>query len=88
MMNLNRPVRQYNKEKAVETFKGLGVYEALELLDAEGMDLYTITEGLSNGIISVQSFDGATFYDMSLYLKNKTVELVEFDTMAYRGADN
>lgn len=87
MLNMNRPVRQYNKEKAVETFKGMGVYEALELLDTEGMDLYTITEGLTNGIISVASFDGATYYDMSLYLKNKVVETVEFDTMAHRGAD-
>lgn len=86
MMNFNRPVRQYNKEKAVNTFKGLGVYEALERLDAEGMDHYNIIEGLTNGIITVASFDGATYYDMSLYLKNKVVETVEFDTMA-RGAD-
>ena len=78
MKNFNKVIRQYNQEKATETFKGLNAYEALDLLETEGVDLYTVASGLANGAVTVSSFDGAVFYDMVLYLKDRTVDFVDF----------
>lgn len=87
MKNFNKVIRQYNQEKATEIFKGLNVYEALDLLEAEGVDLYTVASGLTNGAITVSSFDGVVFHDMVLYLKDKTVDFVDFKAWNKRASE-